>query len=98
MQRELDGEAFLNRGLVEAAITNVAAPARRNSTYNRAVEFILQGNALRKGSSYKGLRKSRLSAKDEADIYQAAAAFKLLKKTNFYDIMAATLKAEAQRR
>jgi hypothetical protein len=98
MQREIDGQTFVTRGLVEAAITNVVAPNRRNAAYGKAVEYLMQGNALCKGGSYRGLRKSLLSSKDEFDIRQAAAAFKILKRTNFYDIMASTLKAETKRR
>ncbi len=98
LKREIDGQTFLNRGLIESAITNIVSPARRNATYSKAVAYLMQGNALCKGNSYKKIRSLQLSQKDEFDIRQAAAAFKILKRTNFYDIMEATLKSEAQRR
>ena len=93
MQREIDGQTFTNRGLVEAAIANLVSPAKRPEAYNKAVSFLMQGNLLSKGGSYSGLKKLQLSTQDMTDIRKAAALFKVLKKTQFYDIMATTLKS-----
>lgn len=98
IQREIDGESFYHRGVVESSLIDVVAPAHRRTTYQKSVEFLLRGSALLKGESYKILKKPSISAKAELNIRQAAAAFKLLKRTDFYDIMAATLNAEAKRR
>jgi hypothetical protein len=98
MQREIDGHAFINRGLIEGAITNIVAPSGRSSAYRKAINYLMQGNNLCKGGSYRALKKAQISEKDEFEIRQAAAAFKLLKRTNFYDKMSATLKAEAIRK
>ncbi len=98
MQREIDGEAFIQRGVMESAIASIVSPLSRPATYRKAIEYLVRGNALKKGESYASVRRPTLSAKDEFQIRQVAAAFNILKKTNFYDIMAKTLIANTSRR
>ena len=93
LQREIDGEVFEHRSSIEAAIAQISIPSARPNICNQAIDFLLQGSMLRKGHSYACLKKAARSAKTEMDIKQAAAAFNILKSTDFYGRMHRTLKA-----
>lgn len=87
----MEGETFTARGLVEAAMLQVAVPNKRQDVYRNAVSYVLQGHAVREMTPYKKLQNVHLKNKDDKSLRESAAAFKVLKHTNFYDTMASIL-------
>lgn len=95
--REIDGRTMAGRGMVEAAIAQITAPSFRPSTYREAVGYLMQGNALTRLMPNRNVQKIQLSSNDRLQIKNAMTMLNLLKQTDFYDRMAALLKADGQK-
>lgn len=93
LSREIDGEAFMNRGLMEAAIVPVVEGMRRPQAYRRAMGYILQANAMMKLQPHQDVKDIHLTDNDKQQIQKTIALLKVLKRTDFSDKMLAMLKA-----
>lgn len=93
MAREIDGDSFLHRGMVEAAIVPVVEGMRRPQAYRQAIGYILQGNAMKKLHPSKDVKRMHLSQDQQREIQKVATLLKVLKRTDFCDKMASMLKA-----
>ncbi len=93
ISREIDGQTLTHRGVLEAAIAQITDPAWRPTSYRHAVGYVMQGNAMTKLQPARNVRKIQLNRDDRVQIKNAVTMLNLLKRTDFYDRMAAVLKA-----
>lgn len=93
LSREIDGQTFLSRGLLEASIVSVVEGMRRPQAYRQAIGYVLQGNAMLKLHPSKDVKRMHLSQDQQREIQKVATLLKVLKRTDFCDKMAAMLKA-----
>ena len=92
LSREIDGQAMVNRGLLEGSALPVIEGMRRPMTYRGAVGFLLRGNAMRRLVPVEVMRNI-LNPDQREEINKTSAMLKVLKRTDFCDRMAAALKA-----
>ena len=98
ISREIDGQTLSDRGMLEATIATITAPPYRPASYREAVGYLMQGNALAKLLPGRSVKKIQLSSNDRLQIKNAVTMLNLLKQTDFYDRMAAILKADSPSR
>lgn len=91
LAREVDGDTFLSRGIIEAMMANVIAPSERSRTYEKAINFLLQGTALKKLEGYKQIRKITISGDKVREMRKMATALMVLKSTDFCERMSKIL-------
>lgn len=91
--REIDGHAYMNRGVLEGSIIPVVEGMRRPMAYRQAVGYILQGNAMTKLQPLRAVQRIHLNSDQQREIQKVASLLKVLKRTDFCDKMAAALKA-----
>jgi hypothetical protein len=91
MAREIDGNTYMSRALVEASVAGSEKPSAL--LYRKAVAFVLQGNAMIRLHPIKDLRQLHISKEDRKEINKMVTLLKVLKHTDFYEKMANTLKA-----
>lgn len=91
--REIDGNTFLTRSVIEA---NMASGSKNAASllYRNSVGLMLQGNALIRMHPMKDLKRTFLSKSDQQEIGQMSTCLKILKRTDFYERMARTLVAD----
>ena len=94
LARELDGQAFISRGVLESSIVPVVEGMRRPAAYRQAIGYLLQGNALQRLMPGRNVRQIHMSQEQQREIAKVATLLKVLKRTDFSDRMAAMLKTE----
>lgn len=92
ISREIYGESYYHRAVVEASLIN-AVPARdRDAIYKRATGFVMEGAAMKSYYSREAL--DRLRHRDAIETEQGVAALKIIDHSNLFDIMSKAVKPE----
>jgi len=90
LAREIDGTSIMSRAMIEASIAGSERPS--TILYRKAVDFVLQGNALIRLHPSKDINKFHISREDKKEIYKMVTLLKVLKRTDFCEKMADMLK------
>lgn len=93
LARELDGQAMMNRGMVEGSIVPVVEGMRRPAAYRQAIGYVRQGNAIMRLHPTADVQRIHLNEDQQKEIRRVASLLKVLKRTDFCDKMAGMLKA-----
>ena len=92
LEREASGHGFMTRAIIDGASLPVCSPESRQRTYHRAVSFTMQATALLQCAPYDYVLKLSEKTQNWSEIKKIASLFKVLKKTNFYEMMHGVLK------
>jgi hypothetical protein len=91
MSQEIDGQAMMDRGLVEAMMVPVVQGSRRPAAYRQAISYLRFGHSLNR--LMPGfMTEAGLSADDQKEIKGMGSLLKALKSTDFCDRMARLMK------
>lgn len=93
MLQEIDGQAMIQQGLADHAMLQVLKPESRPLAWRQALSSLLKGNRLLRLMPIQHSGQIAFSDSDRQDINKATKFLNVLKKSNFYDRMLATLRA-----
>ncbi len=97
LEYELQGQGFMARSALEAAVLPVTKVEALARTFSRSVSYLQQGLAMLQYTPYNRILGLRQDANGEKEIEKTMTLFKVLKKTDFYDRMARTLREHIKR-
>ena len=89
MLRELDASGLISRAAMDCSTLSAVAHKERVKVYVEIMTMLAKGRALMEHNSYKSL--GALDLRRQQTIEDMGNALNMLKKTNFYDMMAKVL-------